>query len=119
MIFLGTDIIQISRIDILIKKYGNKFLNHIFTDIEQDICLNKLKPSIHFSGRFAAKEAVKKAILSSHIHNNISLKSIEIINHISGAPIINKTIKSIDKSKIILSISHCNKYATSTALFQV
>ena len=80
MIFLGTDIIQISRIDILIKKYGNKFLDHIFTDIEQDICLNKLKPSIHFSGRFAAKEAVKKAILSSHIHNNISLKSIESIS---------------------------------------
>ena len=88
MIYLGTDIVPISRIENMINKKGDHFLNHIFTQYEQKICNAKEMAPIHYSGKFAAKEAVKKALLTSRILNNISLKSIEIRNDGLGAPLI-------------------------------
>ena len=80
MIFVGTDIVPISRIDKLIKEKGDRFVNHIFTNAEQGICNKKTSPSIHYSGKFAAKEAVQKAILSSKSVSTITHRSIEIHN---------------------------------------
>ena len=73
----------------IIDEKGNRFLNHIFTDIEQRMCNQKSIPKIHYSGKYAAKEAVKKALLSSKTIEYISLKSIEINNDYLGEPIIN------------------------------
>ena len=55
MIFIGTDIVKISRIDEIINKKGIKFLSHIFTKSEQSYCNNKVSPSMHYGGKFAAK----------------------------------------------------------------
>ena len=62
-IFIGTDIIEVIRINDSIKNYGKRFLNRIFTESEQRYCNSCSQPSIHFAGRFAAKEAVKKAFI--------------------------------------------------------
>ena len=61
-------------------------LSHIFSTTEQDICNKKATPSIHYSGKFAAKEAVKKAILSFKPSLTIALISIEIQNDDNGIP---------------------------------
>ena len=64
MILVGTDIVPINRIENLIREKGTHFLNHVFTKLEQNVCDGINSPSIHYSGKFAAKEAVKKALLS-------------------------------------------------------
>ena len=88
MIYIGTDIVPIFRIKKNIEEKKDRFLDHIFTAIEQRICNEKATPSIHYSGKFAAKEAVKKALLSSKVIENITLKSIEIQNDDFGVPLI-------------------------------
>ena len=118
MIFIGTDIIEISRINKIIRDKGHHFLAHIFTNNEQSICNAKSSPSIHYSGKFAAKEAVKKALLSSNLKKNISLKTIEIQNELNGAP--NVVIKeNKDLFNIQVSISHTKDYAIAMAILQI
>ena len=119
MIFIGTDIVPIFRIEKIINEKGNRFLNYIFTKNEQNICNEKAIPPIHYSGKYAAKEAVKKALLSSKTIEHISLKSIEIHNDSLGAPIININNESISKNKLKVSISHAGEYATATAIFEL
>jgi len=121
MIYIGTDIVPILRIENMIKNKGDRFLGHVFTSVEQRICNEKAAPSMHYSGKFAAKEAIKKALLSSQIIKNISLKSIEIQNDDMGAPVINIASTDIDinPEKIKVSISHAGEYATSTAILEL
>ena len=119
MIFIGTDIVAISRIDSIIRSKGDIFLNHIYSSTEQNICNSKISPSVHYSGKFAAKEAVKKAILSSKYVLNISLKSIEIKNDNLGAPIVNILKNDFESLDLKVTISHTEKYATATAIFEM
>ena len=119
MIFVGTDIVPINRIEKLIKEKGTHFLNHIFTKLEQNICDGKNSPSIHYSGKFAAKEAVKKALLSTKSYPEISLKSIEIQNDNDGTPLVNIIKDSIIYKQLRVSISHAGEYATATAILEL
>ena len=121
MIYVGTDIVPMGRIHNMIKQKGIKFLDHIFTDNEQNICNEKSTPYIHYSGKYAAKEAIKKALLSSKKIKYLSLKSIEIQNDDLGAPVIYLASKDIDidADKLKVSISHAGEYATSTAILEL
>ena len=114
-IFIGTDIIEVIRINHSIKNYGKRFLNRIFTESEQRYCNSCSQPSIHFAGRFAAKEAVKKALLTSGHFSSISLKEIEIDRKQDGQPFLNYQQNKIEYCKI--SISHTSNYATAFALY--
>ena len=119
MIYVGTDIVQISRINKIIMDKGDCFLSHVFTQHEQSICNAKISPYIHYGGKFAAKEAVKKALLSSNNKKNIPLNNIEIQNRDDGAPIV---IIKDGKSyfcNIQVSISHTDDYATATAILEI
>ena len=119
----GIDIIEVNRIQEAIEKQGKTFLHKVFTDYEIAFCnqTGKMKYQ-HYAARFAAKEAIFKAI-SSQLPNNIGdvLKKIEIKNEPNGKPIANleqlglKGISSMD-----LSISHLKEYAVAsfTILFK-
>ena len=75
---VGTDIIEVSRIEELIKDKGYKFLNKIYTQNEIDYCESKGPNKYqHYAGRFAAKEAVIKAIGD----RSPNLKNIQISNY--------------------------------------
>ena len=119
MIYIGTDIVKISRINKLISDKGQRFLSHVFTENEQSICNAKASPYIHYGGKFAAKEAVKKALLSSNKKKNIPLSSIEIQNEVDGAPkvILNDDIGCAGNLQV--SISHTDDYATATAILEI
>ena len=119
MIFVGTDIVPISRIDNMIKEKGDHFLSHIFSTAEQDICNKKASPSIHYSGKFAAKEAVKKAILSSKSALTIPLSSIEIDNDNDGMPLVQIQGNGFDFIHVKVSISHAGDYAIATAILEL
>ena len=112
----GTDIIEVDRIKKKKKKNGTKFIQKIFTEGEIDYCESKSKLKYqHYAARFAAKEAVYKAI-SKIIKRDYSWQDIEIVNEPSGKPIANL---KFDRGSIIdidVSLSHIEKYATATAV---
>ena len=119
MIFVGTDIVSIHRINKLIQEKGDHFLDHIFSIIKQDICNNKSSPSTHYSGKYAAKEAIKKAILSSQLVPAITLRSIEIQNAKDGMPLVKIQNSGVDINNLKVSISHTDTYATATAILEL
>ena len=119
MIYIGTDIIKISRIDKIIIHKGQRFLTHVFTQHEQSICNSKASPSIHYSGKYAAKEAVKKALLSANKKSNIPLNSIEIQNKDDGAPRAILIDDTCCLGNLQVSISHTDEYATATAILEI
>lgn len=116
---IGTDIIEVDRIEKAIEKYKQRFLDRIFTQNEQEYCLKHRTSARHFAGRFAAKEAVVKA-LGTGFHNSISWLDIEIINDPSGKPIAhlsNHLNNMLNFPNVLLSISHCHLYATACAIY--
>lgn len=118
-ILCGTDIIEISRIKDSIERLGNTFINTLFTPVEIKYCESKRNAKYyHYAGRFAAKEAIFKAV-SPLLKDkfDISWHNAEVINDKNGNPKINfldiefKNIKNID-----ISISHCKEYAVATVV---
>ena len=114
-LFIGTDIVEIERIKNSIDRYGLKFIEKIYTPREIEYCQNKKNYYTHFAGRFAAKESIKKAILSSKIINQIDFKFIEILNDSHGVPVV-KMNETLNIKNPQLSISHEKKYAVAFAL---
>lgn len=116
---LGIDIIEIHRIKKSIEQYGDKFLNKVFTPEEIKYCNSKFNKFQHFAARFAAKEAVYKA-LASGWQTGLRWKDIEIQNDASGMPSINSTGKLklflSDSAQLRISISHSENYVTSVAI---
>jgi holo-[acyl-carrier protein] synthase len=116
MISIGTDIVKVSRIKDLLTTKEEKFLNKVFTEEEISYCNSHSNPEIHFSGKYAAKEAVKKALLSNDLIEQISLKNIKILNRDNKAPYV--VIEHIMGLNYNVSISHEEEYAIAFALIQ-
>ena len=113
--FIGTDIVEVERINKLLLRTGELFKNKIFTILEQKYCDSKSSPSIHYAGRFSAKESIIKAVKSSGYKNPIPLKNIEILPSDSGIPIVSLHFALECECKV--SISHTDSHAIATALY--
>ena len=115
----GTDIIEIDRIKSSIENVGEAFIKRVFTDKEIVYCESKkMQKYQHYAGRFAAKEAIFKAV-SKQLDDKYSVcwKDFEIVNDEQGRPSVN--LLNIDMKKIDnrdISISHCKSYATANAV---
>jgi holo-[acyl-carrier protein] synthase len=116
---LGIDIIEIARVKKSIEKYGDKFLDKVFTEEEIKYCNSKFNKYQHYAARFAAKEAVYKA-LASGWKEGLRWKDIEIQNDASGMPSIKPTGKLQSflsgDTQLRISISHSDNYVTSVAI---
>ena len=84
---IGTDIVNINRIDQSLKKHRFAFRNKIFSKREISYCEKRKNPSAFYAKRFAAKEAFSKA-LGTGIRKGVNLKNIEISNNAHGKPSI-------------------------------
>lgn len=114
----GTDIIEIERMKESIERSGDIFLNEIFTPKEIEYCKSKKNAMYqHFAARFAAKEAIFKAI-SYLLENKFELtwKNAEISNNDMGKPIVQFLNTKLKKIDIDLSISHCKDYAIAMVI---
>lgn len=117
----GIDIIEVSRIQKSIEDFGDSFLKRVYTKNEIEYCESKKNVKMqHYAARFAAKEAVFKAIselLDSKF--NIQWTDIEIINGKDGRPVVNlrkdlfKKVKNID-----ISLSHIKDYAIANCVIE-
>lgn len=114
--FIGTDIVAVSRIQNIIHKHSDRFKKHTFTENEKKYCDLKPNPAIHYAGRFAAKEAIKKALYSSKIINSIDFVDIEILNSDSGSPEVLLSHHELNNFHVKISISHIEEYAIAFAL---
>ena len=116
---IGNDIIEIDRIRKTIEKHGIHFYQKVFAQSEIDYCLSHKDPAPSFAGRFAAKEAIAKA-LGLGFGESISFLDVEIINDELGRPITKFTDsfnQTFNSPHILISISHCKEYATAVALW--
>jgi holo-[acyl-carrier protein] synthase len=119
VIGIGIDIIEIERIKNSIDKFGNGFLNKIYTQNELDYCLAKHNKYQHLAARFAAKEAIYKAIATGW-EKDATWKSMEISNEPNGMPIVKFSGKLkeflADDKDIKISLSHSDNYVTCVAI---
>ena len=125
MVVTGVDIIEVERIRKNIEDYGENFLNKIYTEKEIRYCESKIAHKFEsYSARFAAKEAVFKAV-SSLLKNKFEIdwKNIEIINDENGKPyvnlILNDVLVDLQKIKNIdISISHVKELAIASCVLE-
>ena len=118
---IGTDIIEIDRIRNAIEKCGKHFINRIFTPQEQRYCEQYKDKAPYFAARFAAKEAVIKA-LGIGFGKKASFLNIEVVREKGQKPEIKLSSslrKRFPNPKILLSMSHCKKFATATAIYLI
>jgi len=119
VIGIGIDIIEIDRIKESVDKFGDRFLNKIYTKKELDYCLKKKYKYQHLAARFAAKEAVYKA-LATGWNEDVSWQNIEISNEPNGMPIVTlqgKLKKFLHTGKDLkISMSHSRDYVACMAI---
>lgn len=114
----GTDIIEVVRIKESIEKLGNKFLNKVYTQNEIIYCESKnMSKYEHYAARFAAKEAIFKAI-SPLLENKFSIDwtDIEILNDNEGRPYAVLTKDNLKNINLDISLSHIKDYAIAMAV---
>lgn len=118
---IGIDVVEISRVQSSIDEFGEKFLSRIFTDQEREYCDSHKRSILHFAARFAAKEAVAKA-LGTGIGKQMAFKEIQVEKKSSGEPMIqllgNAEVfaKNNNIALIKVSITHAEHYAAANAV---
>jgi holo-[acyl-carrier protein] synthase len=119
----GIDLVEIVRIKRIIQKFGNRFLNKIYTNNEIIYCEKKNSIRYHsYAGMFAAKEACAKAFGTGF--RNIKWKDIEINNNNFGKPNIylssalRNNFQKEEIRNINLTISHTNKIAIAMVIIE-
>ena len=118
---IGVDIVKIERMKEVVEKWGEKFFKRVFTKNEIAYCFRRRNPYLSLSVRFAAKEALIKAIGSEM---PLSFTDIEIVNAVSGKPIFKKSgrlqdffdIKQIRTAH--LSLSHEHDYGVACVVLE-
>ncbi|MEI8012103.1 MAG: holo-ACP synthase [Candidatus Omnitrophota bacterium] len=110
----GIDIIEIERIRSAIDHWGERFLERLFNREEIIYAQLHAVPYPHYAGRFAAKEAVYKALG----RKDVSWKDITIINEPHGKPVCHINGLPVGYT-VHLSISHSKFYAVASALVEI
>ena len=118
---LGTDIVECLRIAQMIEQHGELFIQRVYTPHEIDYCSSRKAATQHFAGRWAAKEAVMKAVGTGWARG-IKWQDVEVRNQASGGPIVRlaggvrEACERQSVGEILISISHCRSHATATAI---
>lgn len=118
---LGTDITEIVRIGTMIERHGELFLQRVYTEEEIKYCQRHKEALQHYAGRWAAKEAVMKA-LGTGFTKGVGWKEIQVAKTQAGRPLIElagsaaRVAAGLGIDEILVTISHCRAYATATAI---
>lgn len=119
---IGTDMIEISRIQLSIDQFGERFLHRVFTPGEIAYCQRKKKHAAEsFAARFAAKEAGAKA-LGTGISRGITWKEIEVQREPSGRPTLHLTGRAQERARelaiarLSLSLTHSRDLALAVVI---
>ncbi|MBI3586357.1 MAG: holo-ACP synthase [Ignavibacteriales bacterium] len=117
---IGVDVVDVDRMKQALDAWGQQLMEKLFTKAEITYCTAKKNPSEHFAARFAAKEAVSKAIQTGW-SGAFRWKDVEVANSPSGAPkiIVHHTLAStLGAAKIHLSLSHTKTTVVAFAIIE-
>jgi holo-[acyl-carrier protein] synthase len=120
---VGIDLVENSRLEKIIEKWGLKFLNRIYSAEEIQYCGNHVQSSTHYGARFAAKESFLKA-LGIGMGMGVNLKDIEVVRDKNGKPALalcggaKTQIEKRKITKVHLSLTHTKKYATALVVLE-
>ena len=118
---VGIDIVEIKRLEKISKKWGKAFLQKVYTKRELDYAHSRRFPYQHLAARFAAKEAIFKA-LGEVEKDFVGWKNVEILNDAYGKPVVlwhgaaEHTRKKRNLKGVVVSLSHTENYAVASAM---
>lgn len=118
---IGVDLVEVDRIQESIGRFGTRFLERVFTRAEQAYCDGHAEPWVYYAARFAAKEAVAKA-LGTGIGGHAALHEIEVVHAPGGKPEIRLAGSAADYAgqtgvrRILISLSHTRQSAIAQAI---
>ena len=118
---IGIDVVEVGRIEAAVEKLGDAFLEKLFTAREREYCAKQKRPGLHYAARFAAKEAVSKA-LGTGIGGQAGWLDMEVERAESGAPKMVFTGRAADFlatngiAEVQVSLSHAKEYAAANAV---
>jgi holo-[acyl-carrier protein] synthase len=121
VIGIGTDLIEVERVQKACESHGDRFIARIFTDNEISYCSAKKNPYPYYAARFAAKEAVSKAFTTG-ISQYLDWKSIEVSKGDREEPIIQldekgqKLLKHLNGNRVLISLTHTLTMAQAFAV---
>jgi len=121
IIGIGTDIVECLRIAQMIERHGELFISRVYTAQEIEYCSARKAATQHYAGRWAAKEAVLKA-MGTGWAQGIRWRDIEVYNEPGGKPIIRlgggarETCEQLGVAEMLISISHSRTHATAFAI---
>ncbi|MDN5345459.1 MAG: holo-[acyl-carrier protein] synthase [Clostridia bacterium] len=119
MVSAGIDIIEIERLERAVKRHP-RLLARLFTAAEQEYCLSRKQSGASLAARFAAKEAVMKALGDGA--GRCAFREIEIARAGEGPPRVvlygqaRQLARELGAGEITVSLSHCRAYATAVAI---
>jgi len=117
----GIDLVDFPRIEEMIKRHGERFLNRVFTAAEQAYAEANKNGTEKLAGRFAAKEAVLK-LMGTGWRGKIAWTDIEIVNNPAGQPEVTlsgevkKIARRLSIKHISISITHTANFAIASAV---
>ena len=123
IIGLGSDIVEVARIRSSLERHQERFLQRVFSEEEQTYCNKHHDPAERFAGRWAAKEALLKA-MGTGLVANMRLNEISITNNQQGAPQIGLSgavkahCQGFGPHRIWCTISHAAGVATATVILE-
>ena len=118
---IGIDIVETARIESSLARFGDAFLQRVFTTNEITYCASMKNATQCYAARFAAKEAVAKAF-GTGLGGRVGWQEIEVRRKASGEPFIilhgaaREFAKSMAVSEVMISLSHAEHYAVANAL---
>ncbi|MCA9235805.1 MAG: holo-ACP synthase [Planctomycetales bacterium] len=118
---IGTDIIECLRIAQMIERHGEMFIRRVYTEAEIDYCSTKKAATQHYAGRWAAKEAVLKALGTGWVRG-IGWRDVEVRHRPGGGPaaVLHGGARDVAEragiGQVHLSISHCRSHAVAYAI---
>ncbi len=121
IIGIGTDITECLRVAKMIESHGEQFIDRVYTPLEIRYCQHRKQLTEHYTGRWAAKEAVLKALGTGWV-KGIRWRDVEVINLPGGKPTIElhggaaEVAEKLGITQVQISISHCRTHATAFAV---
>jgi holo-[acyl-carrier protein] synthase len=122
IIGVGIDIIQNDRIRTSLERFGARFMNRIYTEIEIAYCSSCADPTIHFAARFAAKEAAFKA-LGTGWAAGVKWKDVEVQRLASGKPELHLYGEALERATAMgatrfhVSLTHDQLVSAAVVIF--
>lgn len=120
---IGTDIVDVARIEKLLRDKRDEFLARVFSPEEIAYCSQMARPAVHFAARFAAKEALMKAIGTGWAEG-VGFKDIHVTNDPAGKPVLQaqgetkRRLDGLGPSFLWLSLSHTKEYAMAVVVIE-